>query len=179
MALALVDHMTGAYNRRYLDTHLAKMFSRYRTNGRQMSVLYIDIDHFKRVNDEYGHPVGDSVIKEVVNRVIQNLRPLDLVVRLGGEEFAVIMPEIELKTAIFVGERLREAVAGKLFEVLPEGGGLSVTISLGVASVRSEGDDRPEKVLGRADEALLRAKQTGRNKVVSETAMDETNGQTD
>jgi two-component system cell cycle response regulator len=168
LALALVDPLTGAFNRRYLDTHLPKMFARSSMASRPLSVLYFDIDHFKNINDTHGHPVGDIVLKEVVRRVTQSLRPMDLVVRAGGEEFIVILPETESKTAHNVGERLRAAIANEVFSLQDSGASLPVTISVGIASLQPGGDDAPEKILHRADDALYNAKQTGRNKVVGE-----------
>ncbi len=169
LALALVDPLTGAFNRRYLEAHMPKMLARYRTSRKPVSVLSLDIDFFKRVNDNHGHAAGDSVLKEFVSRMAMNLRPLDLVVRLGGEEFAVIMPEIDLRTALAVGERLREAVAEKPFALASHSAGLAITTSIGVASVRTDGDDTLDAVLERADAALYSAKESGRNKVVSAT----------
>ncbi len=168
LALALVDPLTGAYNRRYLDTHLPMMFARSRASLRPMSILSIDLDHFKHINDTYGHSAGDAVLKETVSRVLISLRAADLVVRMGGEEFAVIMPDTEQKTALSVGQRLREAVAQTPIDVPGAGLKIDVTASFGVASVNHEKDETPLSVLERADAALYRAKNTGRNKVVGE-----------
>lgn len=167
LALALVDPLTGAYNRRYLDTHLPMLFARCKATNRPMSVLSIDLDHFKSVNDTHGHAAGDAVLKETVNRVTLSLRASDLVVRMGGEEFAVIMPDTESKTALSVGERLRQAVAASPISI-GDDKALGVTASFGVASVNHESDLSPSSLLDRADAALYRAKQTGRNKVVGE-----------
>jgi two-component system cell cycle response regulator len=168
LALALVDPLTGAYNRRYLDMHMPKVFARAQTTNRPLSVFSIDLDHFKAVNDTYGHAAGDVVLKTVVARVIQCLRPTDLVVRMGGEEFAVIMPETEPKTALSVGERLREAVEKLEITVPGFGEPLKVTISLGVASARQMPEETPDSLLKRGDAALYKAKETGRNRVVGE-----------
>ena len=168
LALALVDPLTGAYNRRYLDMHLPMLFGRCKLTKRPLSILSIDLDHFKLVNDTHGHAAGDAVLKEAVSRVIISLRPSDLVVRMGGEEFAVIMPETEQKTALSVGERLRAAVANTPVEIPDLKLSLSVTASFGVASVNHESDLSPASVLERADAALYHAKETGRNKVVGE-----------
>jgi two-component system cell cycle response regulator len=170
LAMALVDPLTGAFNRRYLDIHLPRLFARCKVAQKPVSILYLDIDHFKQINDTYGHPAGDAVLKEVVARVMQNLRPQDLIVRLGGEEFAAVLPEIEHQTAMNVGERLRASIAAQPF---PSADGIMipVTISIGVASAENELGEAPTRVLGRADDALLKAKQTGRNKVVGEGAV--------
>lgn len=167
LALALVDPLTGAYNRRYMEGHLPMLFARCKATGRPLSVLALDIDHFKAVNDTYGHAAGDAVLKETVNRVLISLRASDLVVRMGGEEFSVIMPETEQKTALAVGERLRAAVADTPFTI-PDGRTIPVTSSFGIASVNHESDMTYTTVLDRADAALYRAKETGRNKVIGE-----------
>ncbi|HAX91361.1 MAG TPA: PleD family two-component system response regulator [Rhodospirillaceae bacterium] len=168
LTLALVDPLTGAYNRRYLDMHLPMLFSRSQTTKRPLSVLSFDLDHFKNVNDTKGHKAGDTVLKEVINRVIVSLRPSDLVVRMGGEEFAVIMPETELKTAMNVAERLREDIADTPVALDENGDNLPVSASFGVATLNHTEDKTPTSILDRADAALYRAKETGRNKVVSE-----------
>jgi two-component system, cell cycle response regulator len=167
LALALVDPLTGAFNRRYLEIHLPRLLARCHTSHKPVSVLYMDIDHFKPVNDTYGHPAGDAVLREVVNRISLSLRPQDLVVRLGGEEFAAILPEIEQKTALAVGERLREAVAASPCP-LAAGKELTVTISIGAASLTPDQAETPAELLLRADGALYRAKQGGRNRVEGE-----------
>ncbi|MDD2325589.1 MAG: PleD family two-component system response regulator [Alphaproteobacteria bacterium] len=168
LSLALVDPLTGAYNRRYMDMHLPMLFARCKATVRPLSILSIDLDYFKRINDTHGHAAGDAVLKETINRVLASLRPSDLVVRMGGEEFAVIMPDTEQKTALLVGERLRESLAEAPIP-LPSGGEpIPVTASFGVASVNHESDATPATILDRADAALYRAKETGRNKVVGE-----------
>ncbi len=168
LTLALVDPLTGAYNRRYLDMHLPTLFSRTQATRHALSILSFDIDHFKAVNDTKGHKAGDITLKEVVNRVIVSLRPFDLVVRMGGEEFAVIMPETNYKTALSVGERLREAVAQTPVVLDETGDSLMISASFGVATFNHESDKTPASILDRADAALYRAKETGRNKVVGE-----------
>ncbi|MGE4351869.1 MAG: PleD family two-component system response regulator [Bdellovibrionales bacterium] len=168
LSLALVDPLTGAYNRRYMDMHLPMLFERCRATKHPLSILSIDLDHFKAVNDTHGHAAGDIVLKETISRILISLRPSDLVVRMGGEEFAVIMPETEQKTAMAVGNRLRNAIASKPVHLPESGVDLTVTASFGVASVNHESDQLSSTVLERADAALYRAKETGRNKVVGE-----------
>lgn len=170
MSMALVDPLTGAYNRRYLDMHLPMLWSRCQATTRPLSVLSIDLDHFKAVNDTHGHAAGDAVLKETIARVLINVRPSDLVVRMGGEEFSIIMPETNYQTALSVGQRLREAFADKAI-TLPDNKELSVTASFGVSCINHENDTSASQLLDRADTALYRAKETGRNKVVG----DETN----
>jgi len=166
LSLALIDPLTGAYNRRYLDMHLPQLFSRSRAGKSPLSVLALDLDHFKAVNDTHGHKAGDTVLKEVINRLLIGLRPSDIVVRMGGEEFAVIMPETDGETAMRVAERLRLAVASSPIILDDNGGKLDVTASFGAASLNHENDREPASLLDRADAALYRAKGSGRNKTV-------------
>jgi len=168
LAMALVDPLTGAYNRRYLDTHFPKMVTRYRLMGRPLSVLSFDLDHFKQINDAHGHAAGDAVLKEFVTRLTQSLRAMDLVVRLGGEEFAVVMPETDLSAALAIAERLRQAVVADSIPVTGTATALSITTSVGVATSREDHRDSPADILKRADTALYRAKTAGRNMVVGE-----------
>ena len=167
LELALVDPLTGAYNRRYLDVHLPRMFARYRASKRPITVLAFDIDFFKKINDTYGHDAGDVVLKEIVTRITQNVRPHDLVTRMGGEEFSVIMPEADLPTAINIGERIREKISATPV-VITGNQSIPVTTSVGVAATRYEQEDNITPALKRADEALYRAKQNGRNRVESD-----------
>lgn len=167
MALALVDPLTGAFNRRYLEAHVPKLFTRGQESQKPLSVLMIDIDHFKLINDTYGHAAGDAVLKEIVNRTMMGLRPFDMVARMGGEEFVIIMPQTNLGTAMTVAERLRRKIADTPF-ALPEGQSLAVTTSIGVASSPPSLHEEPQDVFKRADTALYEAKQTGRNRIASE-----------
>ena len=164
--MALTDELTGLYNRRYVSAHLGELVARLAEGGGAgTAVMLLDIDHFKLVNDRYGHPAGDEVLRELAGRVLRQVRSVDLVGRLGGEEFIVVTPETNLAGAIVVAERIRAAVAGEPF-VLHDGAGvLPVTISIGVA-VTAGADDKPETLLKRADDALYDAKNAGRNRVV-------------
>jgi two-component system cell cycle response regulator len=168
LALALVDPLTGAYNRRYLDMHLPMLFARCKITQRPLSVINIDLDHFKNVNDTNGHAAGDTVLKDTIARVLVNVRPSDLVVRMGGEEFAVVMPETDLRTALIVAERLRENFEQTPVLLADQTTKLTITSSFGVASLNHESDNTPTQLLDRCDAALYRAKETGRNKVVGE-----------
>ena len=165
LSLALTDPLTGLYNRRYLDAHLDELIGRVAKDGISAAVLLFDIDHFKRVNDSYGHPAGDDVLRELAGRTASSVRSVDLVARLGGEEFVVVMPETDLAIAAAVGERLRAAVAREPFTITSTGQRLYVTISVGVAAAERV-DDR-DGLLKRADEVLYIAKSSGRNRVVS------------
>jgi len=160
--MAITDQLTGLYNRRYMQTHLDGLFNRAQRESKSLSLLMMDMDHFKQVNDTHGHAVGDEVLMEFARRLQRNVRGLDLACRFGGEEFVVVMPETDPDFARIVAERLREDVAGQPFDT--EAGPLDITISIGIASSNEEtknGDD----LLKKADEALYRAKDEGRNRV--------------
>jgi len=164
IALASTDPLTGVHNRRYLDTHLDQLLQRARTNNKPLSVAFCDIDHFKRLNDTYGHAAGDEVLKEFTRRMIRNLRSLDLVARIGGEEFVVVMPDTPPERARRIGERLRQKVEQEPFQVAGNEG-IGVTISVGVTTVRPS-DNYGIDLVKRADEAMYQAKHAGRNRVV-------------
>lgn len=168
MAMAVTDDMTGLYNRRYFDRHLSVMLSKAQSQGRDMALMILDIDHFKAVNDTYGHDVGDMVLKEFAARLKRNIRGIDLACRFGGEEFVVLMPDTDMTQAELVAERVRQAVAERGFEV-NAGRPLSVTVSVGVTLHESDADT-PETLVKRADVALYRAKREGRNRVVFDAA---------
>ena len=131
--------------------------------------MLIDIDHFKAVNDSYGHDAGDAVLREFATRIRRNTRGIDLACRLGGEEFVEVMPDCDLAKACQVGERLRQCIAAAPFEVGGKVGLLQVTASVGVAALEFD-DDAPELMLKRADQALYCAKRDGRNRVVADAA---------
>lgn len=164
LSLALTDELTGLYNRRYLCAHLDELIERVNQDGISAAVLLFDIDHFKHVNDTCGHPAGDDVLRELAARTMNCVRSVDLVARLGGEEFVVVMPETDLAIAAAVAERLRAAVAREPFTIQASSDKLPVTISIGVTGVAGNGDDR-DSMLKRADEALYSAKTHGRNRV--------------
>jgi two-component system cell cycle response regulator len=163
MEMAITDALTGLYNRRYLETHLAEVITHAVNRGRLVSVLTLDVDFFKSVNDTYGHDAGDRVLQEMAGRLRAIIRNSDLACRTGGEEFVVVLPGTDLHSAERVGERVRKMVAAKPFLAAP-GCHLTVTISLGVASLLNV-EDTPEELLKRADRALYRAKREGRNRV--------------
>lgn len=155
-----VDVLTGLLNRRGFDERLRRLLQR---GGAQLPVLaLLDVDHFKRINDTHGHAVGDAVLSGIGERLRDTLRPLDLAVRLGGEEFAVIWAQPEPGGEARLGERLREAVAGETFATAA--GPLAVTVSVGVARARGS-CEAPEAVFSRADAALYEAKRAGRDQV--------------
>ena len=167
--MAVTDALTGLHNRRYLESHLRTLIGRSLVSGKPLSVLALDIDHFKLVNDTYGHEAGDRVLKQLANRMRAYVRDADLACRSGGEEFVIVMPEAEAAVADGVSERLRAAVAGVPFAIDDEGRSISVTISAGLAELRHPQDDLPS-LLRRADAALYRAKDDGRNRIIRAAA---------
>ncbi len=164
MALALTDALTGLHNRRYMEAHLSSLVQRAAHSRRPLALLMIDIDHFKTVNDTYGHLAGDEALRVVANRLQRNLRPFDTVARWGGEEFLVVMPEADTKIGRMVGERLRSKVAAERIAIDGKEDGVEVTISVGVSATDGGLNDLPDLIRA-ADEALYRAKQGGRNRV--------------
>jgi two-component system, cell cycle response regulator len=166
LALALTDELTGLYNRRYLFAHLDELMERVHRDGISVAVLMFDIDYFKSVNDTHGHAAGDDVLRELAARTVNCVRSIDLVARLGGEEFVVVMPETDITIATAVAERLRAAVAREPFTLVAAGVKPPVTISIGVTATAERDDDR-DGMLRRADEALYAAKARGRNCVIA------------
>lgn len=155
--MALRDPLTGAYNRRYFDEVIEQELARGRRSGHGPSVLLIDVDEFKRINDVAGHHAGDEVLATVAELFTREVRPSDTVARLGGDEFCVLLPETESLRAMSVAERLRAAVRRHEFA-----GGRRVTISVGIATVPEDGDD-PRTVIAAADRAMYWAKSSGRD----------------
>jgi two-component system cell cycle response regulator len=170
LSLALTDELTGLYNRRYLFAHLDELIERANRNGIRAALLLFDVDHFKKINDSYGHAVGDEVLRQISARAINSVRSADLVARLGGEEFVVVMPETELEIAAAVAERLRVAIGRRPFTVGATATALSLTVSIGVTATASGGDAR-DQMLARADDALYAAKSGGRDRVVTRPAI--------
>ena len=166
LALALVDPLTGAFNRRYLEAHLSKLVTRCRAGQKPLAVLMIDLDHFKEVNDTHGHATGDLVLQEVVNRITLGLRPSDLVARMGGEEFAVIMPDSDLAGAVNVAERLRKRIKDSPIDIPESVTPIAVSVSIGAAVLLPDANEDTHAVFKRADLALYEAKKVGRNRVV-------------
>lgn len=171
LEMAVTDQLTGLYNRRYLASHLSAMFDRAFWTGRPLSVMILDLDHFKAVNDTHGHDAGDKVIQEFAERIRASVRGIDLACRYGGEEFLIAMPDTEKEFARLVAERLRQEVAAG--SVVLNGGRdeLKVTVSIGIASTEDGSkDDTAQKLVKRADEALYAAKSGGRNRVILNVA---------
>jgi diguanylate cyclase len=156
---ATLDPLTGLSNRRHFVDMGTRLIARARRDQKPTCSLYVDIDHFKSINDRCGHHTGDEALVHMVQCCLNQLRPGDLFGRIGGEEFAVLLPSCNLSQARRVAERLRIAV-----ERAPLDNGIGFTISLGLAQLGPESDTL-ERMLDRADEALLRAKRSGRNRV--------------
>jgi two-component system cell cycle response regulator len=168
MAMAVTDDMTGLYNRRYFDRHLGVMLGKAQGQERDMALMILDIDHFKSVNDNYGHDVGDTVLKEFAARLKRNIRGVDLACRFGGEEFVVLMPDTDYRQAEAIAERVRQSISERSFDIGAQRQ-LSVTVSAGV-TLNEARSDTPESLIKRADVALYRAKREGRNRVVFDAA---------
>jgi diguanylate cyclase (GGDEF)-like protein len=163
--LSQTDPLTGCLNRRALLEALQSEIERARRYGLALSVLMIDLDRFKRVNDTRGHLTGDDVLQQVSGLLRKEMRAVDVVARYGGEEFVVLLPETALPGATSFAERVRESVAGH--EFADEADPLSLTVSVGVATITGEEEGNPEELLARSDAALYRAKRDGRNLVRS------------
>ncbi|MCA8938497.1 MAG: GGDEF domain-containing protein, partial [Planctomycetes bacterium] len=164
------DALTGLYNRRYFHDKLEQEFRRAVRYGRELALLVLDIDHFKSINDSHGHAQGDVVLALLGNKLQQSFRELDTVARIGGEEFAIIMPETTLENAKLKAERLRQAIMTTTIELsaskmLSETNThMHITVSIGAATIAS-GIDGPEHLFQEADRALYIAKNSGRNRV--------------
>ena len=169
LELAVTDQLTGLHNRRYMTGQLDSLVQRATLGGDPVAALLIDIDHFKKINDTFGHDVGDEVLREFAVRLASNVRAIDLPCRYGGEEFTVIMPDTQLADAMRIAERIRMHVAGSPFRVAQGKELLTVTISIGVSATLGE-KDSPEALLKRADEGVYEAKASGRNAVVGRVA---------
>ncbi|MES2015201.1 MAG: sensor domain-containing diguanylate cyclase [Pseudomonadota bacterium] len=169
--IGLTDSLTGVYNRRYIDRRLLEEIARARRQQYRISVMYIDIDHFKLVNDSVGHQGGDEVLREVAIRIKDELRLSDALARFGGEEFVVLLIDAELESATMVAERIRASVASRPFQ-LASGAALPVSVSIGVAVLDDFDRDHAiegvaQELVAHADTALYRAKESGRNRVVA------------
>ena len=158
---ALVDQLTGVSNRRHFFQAAEAEFERFRRYHHFFSIVMVDLDHFKDINDQFGHPIGDRVLKDFASTITRAKRDIDTFGRLGGEEFALLLPETDLSGATDIAVRLRRACHGV---ILPEASSRHITISIGVTQVRSD-DMNFDDVLSRVDEALYLAKNNGRDRV--------------
>ncbi|ADE11781.1 DUF484 family protein [Sideroxydans lithotrophicus] len=169
--VGLTDPLTGIYNRRYLETRCQEEAAHVRRYRSPLSCMFLDIDKFKRINDSFGHNIGDKILCSVTAQIKSQLRSNDVLARYGGEEFVVLLPQTGIRGACDIAERIRRTVAEQAFQIGREDE-LKVTISIGVAQapVDADGDERTvaHQLLAAADEALYLAKESGRNKVVSD-----------
>ena len=169
--LARTDALTGVANRRAFFDVLGVEFRRSKRYGRELSVLMLDLDHFKDVNDRWGHPFGDQVLRQTTDVIAANVRESDILGRYGGEEFALALPETPEASALGVGEKLRAALEAHEFRTAdtppPGEPAVRLTISIGIASLPVEEDQDEVELIGRADQALYEAKRTGRNRVIA------------
>jgi two-component system cell cycle response regulator len=166
LELSVIDQLTGLYNRRYMTNQLQQYMHRAVMGGKPLSVMMLDIDHFKLINDTHGHQAGDEVLQELADRLRQNIRPMDVACRPGGEEFLVILPETPGDLAYAAAERVRRAIAAGKFNVLSDTREVAVTVSAGVSALLGPHDTMAD-LLARADSALYAAKSAGRNRVES------------
>ncbi len=166
--MAITDALTGLYNRRYMETHVGTLVDQAIARGKPLSVLILDIDYFKSINDSHGHDAGDDVLQDFAIRIRKSIRGIDLACRYGGEEFVVVMPETDMAVATMVAERLRRRIASEPFPIQKGARTVDVTISVGIAALGP--NDNAAAVIKRADQALYRAKRDGRNRVVPDAA---------
>ena len=161
--LSLHDGLTGIYNRRYLEEYLERAFEECKRYGMALSVTMMDIDHFKKVNDTYGHQMGDKVLEKFARRIEGKVRRADMLARYGGEEFAVVSKNTDIDGAVVLADKLRIAVQEKPFEV--DGRNISLTVSFGVAGMQPGTETDATQLLRDADIMLYKAKGAGRNRV--------------
>jgi two-component system cell cycle response regulator len=166
--MAITDPLTGLYNRRYMESHLGALMEQAVSRKKPLTVLVLDIDYFKAINDTHGHDAGDDVLREFALRIKKSIRGIDLACRYGGEEFVVVTPETDITVATMVAERLRRRIATEAFQIQKGLKTLEVTISVGIAALGNS--DTAGTLLKRADAALYRAKRDGRNRVVPDAA---------
>ena len=164
--LANFDSLTGLHNRRAILHRLDEHIKQVRRYEGELSLIMLDIDYFKKVNDQYGHLIGDEVLENVAVLMQQNVRNTDSVGRYGGEEFIIVLSETDLSSALIVAERLRNAIEAAEMRDF-EGNTFGITVSQGVSSYKP-GEDK-QSLISRADDALYRAKQNGRNRVETST----------
>ncbi|MEM9062765.1 MAG: PleD family two-component system response regulator [Pseudomonadota bacterium] len=163
MVQAVTDPLTGTYNRRYANSHLNSLMDKCREKDTGLAVMMLDLDRFKLINDTYGHAAGDIVLKEFARRLQVNVRSMDLVARMGGEEFMVVMPDVTPDLGIEIAERVRSHTADPAFTIDEDGKSIEVTVSIGYAVLRD--GELPSDLVKRADDALYDSKHGGRNRV--------------
>ncbi|MCL6119987.1 MAG: GGDEF domain-containing protein [Deltaproteobacteria bacterium] len=161
--MALTDGLTGLYNRRYFDMFYENIFNQSSRYGIPLTLIMCDIDHFKKINDTYGHDKGDIVLKEISNILKSNTRKTDIASRFGGEEFILCLPSTEITSALDVARKIKQMVLNVKTKDIKK-----VTVSMGVTFYRTEFDSNPTGLLKRLDDLLYEAKKRGRNRIISE-----------
>jgi two-component system, cell cycle response regulator len=164
VSMAITDKLTGLYNRNFLDAHIQNIINQALQNQKAFSIMMLDMDHFKLVNDTYGHDVGDEVLRELGKRMVNAIRSSDLAARIGGEEFMILMPETGFIDAYNMADRMRAQIAREPFPISHSVGQIQKTISIGVAELNLS-NDNAAAIIKRADNALYEAKNGGRNRV--------------
>lgn len=165
---SITDSLIGIYNRRYLDLRLAEEVARARRYGRELAVLMIDIDHFKQVNDRYGHQAGDRVLGFLGSLILDIMRQTDIAARYGGEELVIIAPDTPIQTARILAERIRDRIESHRLVLSNEISGrtsIQITVSVGIAGMQGP-ETTVEQIIACSDRALYEAKESGRNRVV-------------
>ncbi|CEI84704.1 PleD family two-component system response regulator [Ehrlichia minasensis] len=165
MTMAITDPLTGCYNRRYFDMHFHNIIDESLQKEKNLSLMILDIDHFKEVNDTFGHTVGDELLQQFKKRVSDNIRITDLLARFGGEEFVVILPDTTINIAEQIAKRILTVIKNTPFKTSI--GNINKTVSIGVVEVQKSDADNIKQLIDRADKCLYEAKNTGRNKVVT------------
>jgi two-component system, cell cycle response regulator len=169
LEMALIDPLTGLNNRRYFTSHLTSLLGYAGSTRGELTLLALDIDHFKYVNDTYGHDAGDEVLVEFSRRMKLSVRGIDLVCRMGGEEFVIVMPDTDPIRGFRIADRIRQSVCNVPFKINGGTKDISVTVSVGMTGLRGE-DSSVDTLMKRADDALYKAKNNGRNRVIADAA---------
>ncbi|MFP3030785.1 MAG: diguanylate cyclase, partial [Wolbachia sp.] len=159
--------LTNCYNRRYFDAHLRNIVKDSVEKDRRLSLMILDIDYFKIVNDSFGHSAGDELLKQIQKRISENIRVTDLLARFGGEEFVVVMPDTNVSDAYTIAERIRKIIAKEPFVLADKNATHNITVSIGIAEMQGSDFDDIKKFIVRADRYLYKAKNSGRNRVVT------------
>lgn len=167
--LAITDYLTGIYNIRYFYSRLEEEFSRAERYQMPLSCIMLDIDHFKKINDSYGHRIGDFILREFAQIVKRYTRKSDLLARYGGEEFILLLPQTSLKGALIEARRLQKVVREIRFRQLREGQG--ITVSFGISCFPDKGVKKSDDLINFADNALYKAKEKGRDLIVSHASL--------
>ena len=165
----LLDPLTGLFNKRHLLQSLEKEMERTQRSGQPTSLIMFDADHFKQVNDTYGHSAGDRVLRYIATTIQNETRKLDIPCRYGGEEFAIVLPTTPVVTAIHVAERIRATLEKALIAINDQAQEIQITASLGVSSYQQNNRFGAEDFINRSDQQLYQAKKSGRNQVCADT----------